>query len=306
MDIINKAKMALLCMQRHSWEQGVCAQAFFEAGDTETAVGLVLDMANRQRDDGRLGLMYGETTCTDPLSALEAHVKAVEITRDEMLKTALYKALRWVLEDAPRNETGIVYHVDYAKQFWVDSMYMLPPGLVKAGYEAEAIKQADGYIEHLYIPEKSLFKHIWDETESRFIIDKFWGVGNGWAISGLARMIEGINDSNTKKRYAEIVRKTIESALELQRNDMLFHNILDDPDTFVEANFAQMLCYTIKKGVQTGWLDASFMKRVPETLDAVLKQVDEYGILRGACGAPHFDKPGAAPEAQAFFILSRL
>ena len=36
---------------------------------------------------------------------------------------------------------------------------------------------------------------------------------------------------------------------------------------------------------------------------AALAEVDCYGLVRNVCGAPTFDKPGVAPEGQAFHIL---
>ena len=41
MDKRKKAAMALLCMQRYSWEQGTAMQAFLESGEDE----IVLKMA---------------------------------------------------------------------------------------------------------------------------------------------------------------------------------------------------------------------------------------------------------------------
>jgi len=305
-DILSKAKRALLCMQRYSWEQGVAAQAFMEAGDAEETISLVYDAVNRQNSDGRLGFTWGDNGATDPMSLLEPLFFAAETTGDENLEIAAEKAINWALVDAPRSEKGVVYHVTYAPQFWVDALYMLPPGLLAAGFGEEAVAQADGYIERLYDAKKSLFRAVWDERAKQFVSDKFWGVGNGWAICGLTRMIEKSENNYTRERYIKIVRDTIASALEFQRGDFLFHNHLDEPTSFVECNFAQMLCYAIKKGVRGGWLDKELLDTVPATLDAVLQNLDAHGILHNVCGAPTFDKPGVAPEGQAFFILSRV
>ena len=82
-----------------------------------------------------------------------------------------------------------------------------------------------------------------------------------------------------------------------------FHDVLDDPSTFREVNFAQMLAYTIYRGVQEGWLDAAFLPHAEKARQSALAEVDGYGLVRNVCGAPHFDKPGVAPEGQAFHIL---
>jgi rhamnogalacturonyl hydrolase YesR len=41
-----------------------------------------------------------------------------------------------------------------------------------------------------------------------------------------------------------------------QRPDGLFHDVVDDPSTFVETNLAQMLTYTLYRGTREGWLGA--------------------------------------------------
>ena len=49
----DRVKRALLAMQRYNWEQGVTAQGFLESGDTDIAIALALEGANRQNPDGR-------------------------------------------------------------------------------------------------------------------------------------------------------------------------------------------------------------------------------------------------------------
>ena len=34
-----------------------------------------------------------------------------------------------------------------------------------------------------------------------------------------------------------------------------------------------------------------------------MDKVDAHGLVQGVCGAPRFDRPGTAPEGQAFFLL---
>jgi hypothetical protein len=36
---------------------------------------------------------------------------------------------------------------------------------------------------------------------------------------------------------------------------------------------------------------------------AAHEKVNAYGLVQGVCAAPHFDRPGTAPEGQAFFLL---
>ncbi|MCL2055739.1 MAG: glycoside hydrolase family 88 protein [Oscillospiraceae bacterium] len=303
--MIQKVKSAMLAMQRHSWEQAVCAQSLLESGDFETVVQMCYEAVNRQTEDGRLANIGGQNAVTDPVAIVPAMVKACEITGDPVLKAALEKAVRWMLEGAPRSSKGIIYHMDNASEFWVDSMYMLPPSLLSVGYADEAVKQADGYIDALWDSERHLFRHIWDDAKQEFRVGEYWGVGNGWAIMGLSRLIEYLPEKMAadRERYIEIAGKTIKAALALKNSEDLFYNFLDKPDSFLEVGFAMTLCYTVAKGVKQGWLPEALLSEVGPIRAAAHKHISPYGIVTEVCGAPHFDKSGFAPEGQAFCVL---
>jgi rhamnogalacturonyl hydrolase YesR len=87
------------------------------------------------------------------------------------------------------------------------------------------------------------------------------------------------------------------------RDDGLFHNIVDDPKSFVETNLAQMLAYSIYRGIKRGWLEESYKLKADKMRDAAQSKVDELGLVQGVCGSPEFDHPGTATEGQVFYIL---
>jgi len=303
--LLKRVKLATLAMQRYSWEQGTVSQAFVEIGDVETAILLAKEAAYRQGDDGRCALMGNLHAVTDPCAVGEALVFACNETGDSMLEAALDKLQHWALIDAPRNAEGIVYHLDNEKQFWVDSFYMLPPFLAKTGHYEEAFKQCDGYWNALFSPEDCLLSHIWDDENKCFLRKVFWGVGNGWAAAGMARVIDLLPDSYEPHRQALIsrVKTLVEGVLSHQRQDALFHDVLDDPGTFVETNAPQMIAYTIYRGVSSGYLETEYLDKADRIRKAVINKVDKYGLVQDVCGAPSFNKPGVAAEGQAFFIL---
>ncbi len=300
----DRVKRALLAMQRYNWEQGVTAQAFLEAGDDDIAIALATEGANRQSSDGRCCHIADSTAVTDPCAVGEALIFAAEKTGDPFLIAAKEKLLRWALHDAPRNDAGVVYHFLDSRMIWVDSMYMLPAFLARAGEYDEAMRQLDGYWDILYTPENGLLAHQWSDAESRFLRKDAWAVGNGWAMAGMARVIALLPENHPgRARLIRRVQRLISATLPFQMADGAFHDVLDDPATFREVNFAQMLAYTICRGVKEGWLDASLLPHAEKARAAALAEVDQYGLVRNVCGAPYFDKPGVAPEGQAFHIL---
>ncbi len=305
MNTLEKVKQAALAMQRYSWEQGVVAQAFLEAGDRSTAVLLAAEGIHRQRDDGRCCQLGAGSASTDPCAIGEALIAAWEDTGDPTFAQGVQGLLRWALEIAPRNQEGIVYHFDNRKEFWVDSFYMLPPFLARAGQYEAALQQLDGYWQALYNVEAGLLSHRWDDEKKVLVRSDFWGVGNGWVAAGMARVIALLPESlqQQRKRLIHRVKGLLDAALRYQRPDGMFHDVINVPDTFPEVNFGQMLAYTIFRGVKEGWLDRSYLPQAHRMRQAARAQVDRYGLVHQVCGAPHFDAPGTAAEGQAFYIL---
>ncbi len=304
-DTIRKVINAMLSMQRRAWEQGVASQALLELGETDLVILMASDAVVNQKKDGRLGLNEGDKPVTDPASNGEPVLFAAKKTGDPLLIKAADQMVEFLLFKAPRTRDGIIYHNYIENMIWVDAFYMAPPFLAAAGYPVEAVKQIKGYRKILLNPEKNLYYHIWDQDRQKFERKLFWGVGNGWAAAGMTRVIRSLPDSMSaeKKLIEGYVRELVEGCLKYQCEDGLFHDILDDPSTFIETNCGQMLAYTIYRGVKGGWLDVSYLKHADRIRKAVHKKVDEYGLVKGVCGAPNFDRPGTASEGQAFFLL---
>ena len=302
---IQNVMHAMLAMQRRTWEQGVAAQALLELGETEWMVLLAKDAVVNQLKDGRLGLNEGRSPVTDPASNGEPLLLAARITGDEQLQKAAERMLEFLLYKAPRTREGIIYHNYIENMIWVDAFYMAPPFLAVSGYPQEAVKQVVGYRRILWNPEKKLYYHVWDEDKHQFERKLFWGVGNGWAAAGMSRVIQALPDTMMKEKemIAGFVSELVDGCLKYQRADGLFHDILDDPATFVETNAAQMLSYSIYRGVKAGWLDGAYLQHADRMRTAVYQKVDQFGLVQGVCGAPNFNRPGTATEGQAFFLL---
>jgi len=302
---LERVKRALLSMQRASWEQGVAAQAFLELGDEEQVFLMAKEAALRQTKEGRLSVLYTDNGVTDPAASGEAVLHAARTSKDADLQQAAQRMAEYLLETAPRSADGTLYHTVDEPEIWVDSMYMAPPFLAAAGHHEEAVRQLEGMGQRLWNPEKRLYSHRWHEGRGEFVNAKAWGVGNGWAMAGLARVIDALPErlDSQRERLAQRAQQTLDGCLAHLRPDGLFHNVVDEPDTFVETNLSQMTAYTIFRGVRSGWLPRSYLPRALEMRKGAHGKVDERGYVQGVCGAPFFDAPGRATEGQAFFLL---
>jgi len=300
-------RRAMLSMQRASWEQGVAAQAALEEGDAELAILLAREAVLRQGPDGRLAQLGADPGVTDPGAVGEAVVFAALATGERGLADGAERMLGWLLHRAPRSAGGVLYHQLPAPdgELWSDSFYMAPPFLALAGQPADAVRQLRGLWERLWLPGKRLLGHRWNETRGRFVREAAWGVGNGWAAAGMVRTREHLPAAMRAEReeLEERVRELLAGCLAHQRAEGLFHDVVDDPATFVETNLAQMLAWTICRGVDGGWLDPALRARAEAMRAAAVGKVDGSGLVQGVCGSPTFDRPGTAAEGQAFFLM---
>jgi len=302
---VEKVKLSMLAMQREAWEQGVAMQSLLEWGDRDMVIRMARGAMLRIYPDGRLGMVSDNHGVTDPGANGEGVLFAAEATGDPLLKDGAVRMLEYLMKKAPRTSDGTLHHIDHKPQVWVDSMYMAPPFLAVAGSAVEAVKQVEGIRRLLWDKSAMLFSHIWDDGKKSFERKAFWGVGNGWAAAGMTRVIRALPEgmAGEKKKLVGYVRGVLDGCLKRRRPDGFFHDVVDDPKSFVETNLSQMLSYTIFRGVKGGWLPKSYLKDAEIMRRAASGKVDDLGCVQDVCGSPTFEKPGIATEGQAFFIL---
>jgi len=303
--LVERVRTAMLTMQRQAWEQGVASQALLEWGDADLVILMAKEAVIRIYDDGRLGQICDNHGVTDPGSNGEPVLYAAKLTGDPVLKAGAERMLDYFLHKAPKTKDGIFYHIDDKPQVWIDSMYMAPPFLAVAGQPAEALKQIEGFRKLLWNKERKLFSHIWDDGLNGFARKAFWGVGNGWAAAGMTRVLRALPEglADEKRRLQGHIKDVIDGCLTYLRPDGYFHDVVDDPKSFVETNLAQIMAYSIYRGIKGGWIDVSYRPGADKMREAARAKVDRMGLVQDVCGSPTFEAPGTATEGQAFFIL---
>ena len=301
---IELATAAGMAMQRRDWEQGSFAQAMLESDQRDNLIRLTRAAVVQQTRDGRMAVVVSGGP-TDPAMGGAAYAQAAKWTGEAAMQQAVDRMLVWILQKAPRNAEGVLYHTFEAPQMWSDGINGAPPFLAAMGHMDEALKQIDGYKKLLLNPRKKLMAHIWDDGKKQLVDAGFWGGGNGWTAAGLARVIRGLPTSRSgdRERLAEFATAVIDGCLTHQRGDGLFHDYVDKPETFVETNLAQMLAFAVYSGIKDAWLAEGYRIHADRMRAAARAKMDEHGFVQGACSAPDFDRPGISTEAQAFCVM---
>ncbi|MBB5112840.1 glycoside hydrolase family 88 protein [Micromonospora echinospora] len=301
----DRVLLALLTMQRESWEQGILGHALLDLGLDEAAV-LVADAAvTRQRPDGRLGETAGSVGAVNGAACGEVVRHAARSTGDPRYAVALDAQLDWLTRRAPRAADGTLFHLLDGRQVWADTVYMVVPLLALTGHAGPAAAQVAGHRERLHDSRTGLYAARWDEDRGELDRPEPWGTGNGWVVAGIARALRLAPDwpGPLRAELAGHVEEVLTACLAYRGADGLFPDVLDDPGAFREANTAQLLGYAALTGVADGWLPRSWFDVGAELLAAAGRRVDGYGRVTGVSGAPDFAGPGTSPEAQACHLL---
>ena len=302
---VARAKRILLSMQRMSWEQGVAAQAFLEYGDKETGLLLAREAVHRQVN-GKPAVTFEEYDSVDPGANGIPILYAYELTGDEKYKTAADKLADWFLNKAPRTDEGLLYHNPHLRKTLIDGVYHIAPFLTKAGYPQEALKQIEGFRKIHYNTAAKLYSQYWDDEKKAFEKAAFWGGAQGWVACALARTLRYLPDSmrDEKEDLQDRLQELVDTCCGFQREDGLFHDVMDDRSTFVETTAALMLSFAVYSAVGDGFLDRRYLRFADSMRHAAFGKVDDEGFVQGACGAPYFNTVGTSAEAQAFLMLS--
>jgi unsaturated rhamnogalacturonyl hydrolase len=313
-DTAKKVMGAMLAIQRYPWEQGVCAQAMYEAGQTEIWVAMAHDAILRQKEDGRLAVINDNIAVTDPAANGEVCLRAWELTGDTFYRDGARRMMDYLMKDAPRTPDGIIYHntISFAEgyspdQLWIDAAYMAPPFIAVMGEVEEAAKQLEGYFRYLQDKETKVLFHNYDVGTGRFVRRLRWATGNGWALMGVARVAVEAKKRGKLALYEELTamgNELLDAVLRYQLPDGRFRDILDDPDSFVDGTSSMMLSVYVYRGVLEGWLDKKYLDCAERAYAAVSQHVDRFGIIHQVCGCPHFVSQGTSAEAQASFIMA--
>lgn len=298
-------KQAMVSMTRQCWEAGIAAQAMLECGDREFLPVMVYDMVLRQSADGRLCNVENTPAVTDSAFCIPAVLLTGRKLHNEKFIVAAEKNVEYLRHTAERTNDGILYHMQGTGEIWADSAAFLPLSLALAGDFHEGYHQMMGIINKLYAREKGLYYHIWDEKSKTYIHPVIWGVGNGWILTGLMRLIRYCPEECIAelKRLKELFHKLLNQILSYENRNHGFHDILDNPNTFEESETAAMTAYTIYRGIYEGIVPGDYYERAEKIRQRISTNITSDGLILYASSSPNFDKPGTSVECQAHVIM---
>lgn len=304
---VDKVKQALLAIPRRSWEHGEAMQAMLELRDYDTLAVLAREVALSRLDDGRTLLQsnWEMRTVTDPAACGEAMMMAARITGDPLIQDTVDRLLDYLLNRAPKNPEGILYHVNDTPEFWVDSIYMLPPFLAAAGYYELAVRHVNVYWKTFWDEKLQLMRWIWNDGKKQYVRTHSRSICNGYVVCGIVKVIGHLPDTMKaeKDSLMEKAKLLMDGIMEHIDENGVCHDTLNDPESIIGINAVSMVAGSIYRALAYGYLDESYREKADRLRESLFDKIDGYGFLLGVCGIPNNNRSGISANGQSFFLM---
>lgn len=270
------------------WTQGVGLYGFWklyrEAGRTECLEKLV---AYYDRQLG-IGLPAKNVNTTAPLLAMS--YVAEHLGRQDYMDVCREWA-EWIMSDFPRTREGGFQHMTSdtlnEQQLWDDTLFMTVLFLANMGrilgrqdFLDEAEYQFLIHIKYLTDRKTGLWFHGWTFLENSNFAEALWGRGNCWITAAIPDFLEMTGCSGSVRRFlTEAFKRQADALIKYQDKSGMWHTLVDDETSYVEASATCGFAYGILKGVHMGLLDAHYAEAAGKAVAPILENTDEEGIL---------------------------
>lgn len=112
----------------------------------------------------------------------------------------------------------------------------------------------------------------------------FWGRGNAFAALGFAEALSYLDWHGDAADIAATHREHLDALAPFQHPSGLWHQLIDDPATYVEHSATTMIGYAISRGLRAGWLsDDPWRERGERAWAGVAARIGPAGELDQVC-----------------------
>ena len=200
----------------------------------------------------------------------------------------------WVMHDMPRTEEGglqhIVFNSENPQQLWDDTLMMCVLPLARIGqvlnrpqYLEEARRQFLLHVKYLQDSRTGLWFHGWTFDGRHNFAKALWARGNSWVTIAIPEFIEMLN-----LQPGDALREFLLGTLEAQVRTLakhqdvsgLWHTLIDDPSSYLEASATAGFAYGILKAVRRRYLPSSYAETGLRAVQGVLDNIGADGELK--------------------------
>ena len=216
-----------------------------------------------------------------------------EETRNPAWLPVLERWAEWVMHEMPRTRHGGIQHLVYNnenhQQLWDDTLMMSVLPLAKIGkllgrdeYVEEATFQFLTHVQYLMDRETGLWFHGWSFEGNHNFARARWARGNSWltiVIPDFLELMAWPEQHATRRFLLQVLEAQVSALQALQHESGLWHTLLDDRDSYLEASASAGFAYGVLKAVRKRYLPSTFLPMAEKALHGVTAQINAEGEL---------------------------
>lgn len=200
----------------------------------------------------------------------------------------------WVMYDMPRTKEGGLQHMTYGpenkNQLWDDTLMMSVLPLAKIGkllhrpeYLEEAKKQFLIHIKYLTDRKTGLWFHGWTFEENHNYAEALWARGNCWITISIPEIIEILELQRgdfLREFLIDTLTRQIEALAANQDASGLWHTLINDQTSYLEASASAGFAYGILKSVHKRYVSQNYKETAHKAIRAIIGEINEQGELQ--------------------------
>ncbi len=270
------------------WTQGVGLYGFWKMfcySKDEALLDVLRNYYDRQLGIGFPALNVNTVTPYLTMSFL------AEYTGEAKYMEPCVEAAKKIMTSFPRTEEGGFQHMTSDtlndQELWDDTLYMTVLFLANMGRildDADMKKEAEHQFllhqKYLADSKTGLWYHGWTFNGCHNFAGAFWGRGNCWVTMAIPELLSIAECSEeTKAVLLDTLQKQVDSLREYQADNGMWHTLIDDATSYVEASATCGFAYGILKAVNEGLLDESYRAVALKAVAPILECIAEDGVV---------------------------
>lgn len=175
------------------------------------------------------------------------------------------------------------------QQMWDDTLMMTVLPLAKIGkllnrpeYVEEATYQFLLHVQNLMDKETGLWFHGWSYEGNHNFANARWARGNSWLTIVIPEFLELVDlpENNAVRRYlVQVLNAQIAATATCQDESGLWHTLLDDPHSYLEASATAGFAYGILKAVRKRYVGQEYAAVAELAIKGIVQHISPEGEL---------------------------
>lgn len=217
----------------------------------------------------------------------------MELSPNPHWKPYLETWAEWVMYEMPRTREGGLQHIVYNnvndQQMWDDTLMMSVLPLAKIGlvlnrpeFVEEAKYQFLIHTQYLMDAQTGLWFHGWTFDGNHNFARARWARGNSWITIAIPEFIEMLDlpEGDFLRRHLLSVLDRQAAALKAhQHASGLWHTLIDDSGSYLEASATAGFAYGLMKGVRKRYLSRDYLETAERAMRGVVEKINPEGEL---------------------------